>query len=405
MRLPGLLHALHAPRYRRYFAGQAVSILGTWLQTVAMSWLVYRLTGSATLLGTTAFLAQSPQLLVSPLAGPLIDRWDKRRMFLIVQSGMVTQAVILAGLTASGLLVPWHLILLAGIFGLFNAVDVPLRQSMLAGLVDDRAMLRNAIALNASLFNGARFVGPPLAGAILAATSEAVCFALNALSFLAVALAVASLPAQPASGPSSGLLTALRDGLRFAITSLPIRRLLLGVAALNATGSAFMVLMPVVAKDVFGGTVETLGWLLGASGAGALVGTLLVASRKNTCQLVRLIVLGWILAAGNLALLAGTGWLSLAMLASLGIGMGITAVNVSTNALLQSLAPDTLRGRVMSSFTALRFGMDAVGGLMAGWLTHQFGVSPVLAIEAALVTAGTLWMWSRSASIRQGAKP
>jgi MFS family permease len=403
MRLPAVLRALEAPRYRRYFIGQALSILGTWIQTVAMSWLVYRLTGSATLLGLTAFLAQVPQLVVSPLAGAFIDRLDRRRMFLVVQGLMITQAMVLAALTATGVIETWHLIVLAGSFGLINAVDVPLRQSMLSGLVDDKTLLRNAVALNASLFNGARFVGPPLAGVILALTSEAVCFAINGLSFLGVAIAVALLPAPPRRESTGNIAQALAEGMRFALSSLPIRTLLMGIAGLNATGSAFMVLMPVLAKDTFGGNEQTLGWLLGASGGGALIGTLLVASRQNTCQLVRLVATGWLLAAVGLAFLGGTGELAVAMLASTGIGMGITSVNVSTNAVLQSLTPDAIRGRVISFFTAFRFGMDALGGLLAGLLTHRYGVQPVLCGEAVMVVLGTLWMASQIRRVSRAA--
>jgi MFS family permease len=294
-------------------------------------------------------------------------------------------------------------VILAAVFGVINAVDVPLRQSMLAGLVDDRSLLRNAVALNASLFNGARFVGPPVAGAILALTSEAACFALNGLSFLAVAIAVASLPALPPRGVQGHIFHALREGAAFALSSLPIRTLLIGIALLNATGSAFMVLMPVLAKDVFGGDVQTLGWLLGASGGGALVGTILVASRHNTCQLVRLVAAGWFMATVGVSVLAGTPWLMLAMAASMLVGMGITSVNVSTNAVLQSLSPDHIRGRVISLFTAFRFGMDALGGLLAGWLTHQFGAQSVLGGEAVLVAVGAFWMLSQSRRVRAAA--
>ena len=400
MALPAVFRALEAPRYRRYFIGQAISILGTWIQTVAMSWLVYRLTGSAALLGITAFLAQVPQLVISPVAGTFIDRFDRRKMFLLVQGLMIAQALLLAGLTASGLIQTWHLIALAALFGIINAMDVPLRQSMLGGLVDDRAHLRNAVALNASLFNSARFIGPPMAGLILALTSESVCFALNGLSFLGVAIAVFRLPAQPGSGGHSNIAAALKEGVGYALASLPIRTLLIGIAAMNVTGSAFMVLMPVLAKDVFGGDAQTLGWLLGASGGGALIGTLLVASRPSLCQLVRLVVAGWVLAAINLAVLAWTGWLWLALIASFGIGMGITSVNVSTNAVLQSLSPDRLRGRIISYFTGFRFGLDALGGLAAGTLTSHFGIRPTLAGEAILVGLGMIWMAAQSKKVR-----
>ncbi|WP_245651260.1 MFS transporter [Paramagnetospirillum marisnigri] len=399
--LPKTFRALEAPRYRRYFLGQAVSILGTWIQSVAMSWLVYRLTGSAALLGVTAFLTQAPQLVVSPLAGLIIDRFDRRRLFLAVQALMITQAAALAVLTALDMVQPWHLVALAGVFGVLNSVDTPLRQTMLSQLVDDRSHLRNAIALNASLFNSARFVGPPLAGLILALTSEAACFAINAASFLGVAAAVARLPSPPRPATSGGLMETLREGIGFARSSLPIRVLLASVAAINLTGSAYLVLMPVLAKEVFGGDARTLGWLLGATGGGALAATMLVASRQGIPPLLRLVLAGWGISTLGLAALAATSRLDLALVAAFGLGLGISSVNVSTNAILQSLTPDRIRGRVISYFTALRFGMDALGGLAAGALAAAWGTGLALGLEAVLVLAGAGWMGWHSADLRR----
>ena len=402
-KLPAGLRALRHPRYRRYFFGQALSILGTWVQNVAMSWLVYRLTGSAVLLGLTAFLAQAPQLLVSPLAGLFIDRFDRRRLFLLIQALMIAQALTLAGLTGLGVIQPWHLVGLAGVFGVLNSFDTPLRQSMLGQLVDERGDLRNAIALNASLFNSARFIGPPLAGVILALTSEAVCFGLNALSFLGIAVAVARLPPVAVSSSSGGFTAALKEGLRFALDSHPVKVLLIGVAVMNLTGSAYVVLMPVLARDVFGGDAQTLGWLLGATGGGALAATALVASRHSIDQLIRLVAAGWVIAALSLAAFAATSVLGWAMAAGFGLGLGISSVNVSTNAILQSLVPDRIRGRIISYFTAFRFGMDALGGLAAGALATGFGVAPTLAAEALLVTLGAAWMLRGAGRLRHSA--
>lgn len=403
IRLPQVLGALRAPRYRRYFMGQAVSILGTWVQTVAMSWLVYRLTGSAALLGVTAFMAQAPQLLVSPMAGLLIDRFDRRRLFLAVQAAMIVQAAALAALTALDLASPALLVALAGLFGLLNSIDTPLRQTMLGRLVDDPALLRNAIALNASLFNSARFVGPPLAGAILTATSESWCFAINAASFLGVALAVWRLPPSPPAPFRAGLAEAFREGFDFARRHVVVRSLLAGLAALNLTGSAYVVLMPVLAKETFGGDAATLGMLLGASGAGALSATMLVASRRGLQQILSLIMAGWGVSAVGLFALAFAPGPQAAMAAAFALGVGISSVNVSTNAVLQSVTPDRIRGRVISYFTALRFGMDALGGLAAGWGAAMAGVQGVLALAAALVLLGAAGMAWRLGDVRRAA--
>jgi len=395
------LAALQAPRFRRYFAGQALSILGTWVQSVAMSWLVYRLTGSAVLLGVTAFLSQAPQLVISPLAGLFIDRFDRRRLFLMVQALMIAQAAALAALAALDMVTPLHLVLLAGLFGVLNSFDTPLRQSMLGGMVEDRALLRNAIALNASLFNSARFLGPPLAGLILAATSEVWCFAINAASFLGVAFAVWRQPPSAPAAVSGGLGEAFRQGLAFAWSSLPIRVLLIGVAGLNLAGSAYVVLMPILAKESFGGDARTLGWLLGATGGGALAATALVATRHSLDQLIRLVVAGWGCTVLGLGGLGASPRLEPALAAAFCIGLGISSVNVSTNALLQSMAPDAIRGRVISYFTALRFGMDALGGLAAGTLAAGLGVAWTLGLEAGLVLLGALAMAGISGRVRR----
>lgn len=403
IKLPAVFGALRAPRYRRYFMGQAVSILGTWVQTVAMSWLVYRLTGSAALLGVTAFMAQAPQLLVSPLAGLLIDRFDRRRLFLTVQALMIAQAAGLATLTALDLASPALLVTLAGLFGLLNSIDTPLRQTMLGRLVDDPALLRNAIALNASLFNSARFVGPPLAGAILTATSESWCFAINAVSFLGVALAVWRLPPSPPAPTRAGLAEAFREGFDFARGHVTVRGLLGGLAMLNLTGSAYVVLMPVLAKESFGGDAATLGLLLGASGAGALSATMLVATRRGLPQTLSLILAGWGMSAAGLFALAFAPGLWAAMAAAFCLGVGVSSVNVSTNAVLQSVTPDRIRGRVISYFTALRFGMDALGGLAAGWGAAAAGVQGVLAVDASLVLLGAGWVTWRLGDVRRAA--
>lgn len=392
--------ALKVPRFRRFFVGQAISILGTWVQGVAMSWLVYRLTGSAVLLGVTAFLSQAPQLVISPLAGLFIDRFDRRRLFLGLQVLMIAQANLLAAITALGVVTPAHLVGLAALFGVLNSVDTPLRQSMLGGMVEDRVLLRNAIALNASLFNSARFVGPPLAGLILSFTSESWCFAINAASFLGVAFAVWRQPPAPRPSPAGGMAEAFRQGLAFAWHNLTIRTLLISVAALNLAGSAYVVLMPILAKESFAGDARTLGWLLGATGGGALAATLLVATRHRLDQLLRLVITGWGCAALGLGGLGLSPGLTPALAAAFCIGLGISSVNVSTNALLQSMAPDAIRGRVISYFTALRFGMDALGGLAAGTLAAGLGVAETLGLEAGLVAAGALAMAAVSRRIK-----
>jgi MFS family permease len=268
-RLPGPLRALEHRNFRLYFFGQAVSILGSWIQQVAMAWLVYRLTGSAALLGVTAFAALIPQLLVGPLAGAWIDKHDKRKWLMRVQGLLAAQALVLAGLTWMGWVGPGLLVSMAVLLGVLNSFDTPLRQSLISVFVARREDLPNALALNAMLFNTGRFVGPPVAGLLLGLTSEAACFALNAVSFVALFVAVASVkvPAMPRAQGSVG--DVFKEGLAYAWHTWPVRMLIIVLMALNLTASAYAVLLPVFAAEVFAGDARTLGLLWGAAGCGA----------------------------------------------------------------------------------------------------------------------------------------
>ncbi|KAB2968977.1 MAG: MFS transporter [Zoogloea sp.] len=393
-RAPALRHR----RFRRYFAGQAVSVLGSWIQTVAMSWVVYRLTGSAALLGITAFLAQAPQLLVAPMAGVWIDRYDQRRMFFAVQGLQMSQALALALLAFLGGLQAWQLVALAAVQGLLNSFDATLRQSLLAHMVDDRRDLQSAIALNGSVFTSGRFLGPPMAGLLLGMSSEAVCFLANALSyvFLIVSLSGDGVAGQPAVAPiKTSLATALREGFHFAWSTPAIRTALVSLAILNATASSAIVLMPIYAAEVFGGDARILGWLLGSAGAGAMSATALLASHMNLQGVARSVWIGWLCGGVGLGGLGAVQEAGLAMPLLFLLGAGIATTNVSTNSLLQGMTPDPLRGRVISLFAALRFGMDAAGGLIAGVLAQRLGPVATVMTEATLLAAALIWLAPR----------
>jgi len=377
--------------FRLYFGGQALSVLGSWVQSVAMSWLVYRLTGSAALLGLTAFLTHAPQLVISPLAGVWIDRFNRRRMLLVTQGLFIVQSLILAALSYSELIQPWHLLVLAALHGILNSFDTPLRQSLFVYLVTDRRDLQNAIALNGAIFNAGKFVGPPVAGLLLGLTAEWVCFLVNGLSFLGLLLAVIRMRTRTFPASTTTAFSAFQAGLRFAFGTPAPRTVLLSLAALNATASSYVVLMPVFAKDIFAGNATTLGLLLGAAGAGALVATTYLATHGSLRETARAIRVGWWLAAGGLigfaavARFATAGGFELALAMMFLLGSGITMVNVATNAVLQGLTPDALRGRVMSLFSAFRFGLDAIGGLLAGLLASQLGAPRTVQIEILLI--------------------
>lgn len=389
---PSSLRALRHRNFRLYFIGHAISTLGTWVQQVALSWLIYRLTDSVALLGLTTFAALLPQLLVGPFAGAWIDRHDKRRLLILVEGALALQALALALLTANEMIGPTLIVAMAALLGVLNAVDTPLRQSLLSQFVDDRKDLPNALALNAMLFTLSRFIGPPLAGLLLGFVSEAVCFALNSASYLALMIGLACVHLAPSPRASGSFRNVFGEGLSYAIGSPQVQRLMLSVLAVNLTASSYVVLLPVFARDIFAGDATTLGWLWGAAGLGSLGSSVLLAGKRTTTTLPRLILIS--LAISSLAMLVFAAstqlWLSLVAMALL--GFGITVSNVGTNIILQSNAPEALRGRVVALYTSTRFGFDAIGGLLAGLLAARLGAPWVLAGAGGLLLA--YWSWA-----------
>lgn len=395
------LRALRHRNYRLYFFGQAVSLLGTWVQTVAQGWLVYRLTGSTLLLGTVAFASQAPQLLLGPLGGILADRHDRRRLMLTLQSLMLLQAATLAVLTALGLIAPWHIVALALFLGAVNSLDAPVRQSMAAELVGDRADLPNAVALNSITFNSARFVGPPLAGLILAWTSEAACFALNALSFAAVLAALSRIRTVPATRLLGSFAGAFREGLSYAWRTYPVRALLTQVGLVSVLAAPYVALMPVFARDVFGSGPRALGWLLGAAGLGALMAALFLALRRSVRGLSGTIALGGGLAGAALLAFSLAGELAVALPLLFLLGFGIIVTNVSCNTVLQTIVPDGMRGRVVALYATAVLGGQALGNLAAGWLAEHLGAPRAESVLALLLLAAAAWFVARLPVLRR----
>lgn len=366
-----------------------------------MAWLVYRITGSAALLGVTAFAALIPQLLIGPLAGAWVDKHDKRRALLWVQALLTAQALLLAWLTWMDWVSAWLLVAISALMGVLNSFDTPLRQSLISAFVGRREDLPNALALNAMLFNSGRFIGPPIAGLLLANLSEAACFAVNALSFLALIAAVSSIRLQALPRAQGSMGDVFREGVVYAWHTWLVRMLILTLIALNLTASAYAVLLPVFARDVFAGDARTLGWLWGAAGCGAFLSTLYLATRQSMPGLVRSIVWGAAMSALALAVFGLTRQLPVALVAMVVLGFGISVSNVGINMLLQSTAPDRLRGRVVSFFTSARFGFDALGGLIAGVLATALGAGVTLALEGGVLLGFVLFLLSRRRALRQ----
>lgn len=405
MPLPASMRALGHRPFRYYFVGQGVSILGSWIQQVALSWLVYRLTGSAALLGITAFASLIPMLVIGPLAGAWLDRHDRRKVLVGVQALLFLQAGALAALTWLDLIGPATIILMSLLLGTLNAVDTPARQSLIGHMVADRADLPNALALNAMLFNLGRFIGPPVAGLLLTVMSEAGCFAINALSYLALLWGVAAMRVGPMPRAAGSVGHVFREGVRYAFTTWSIRTLIVVLALLNITASAYAVLLPVFAKEVFLGDARTLGWLWGAAGAGAFASTLMLAHLKTVRATVNAVVAGVLISALALVAFPLAERLPLALAAMAALGYGISVTNVGINTALQTLAPDHLRGRVVSFFSSTRFGFDAIGGLIAGAAAATYSAPATLIAEGVLLGAVALWLVSRAGALRRAVTP
>jgi MFS family permease len=399
--------ALRHRNYRLFFAGQALSLIGTWLQQVAMGWLTYRLSGSAWLLGAVGFCGSIGILVLGPFAGVVADRVNRRRALLITQSLMLAQAVAIALLTALGHIQVWHLVVLALWLGIVTAFDVPLRQSLFVHLVDDRADLPNAIALSAMIVNVARVAGPALAGLLIAWTGEAVCFALNALSFLAVILAIARLrwPAATAAAAPASFWSSWVEGARYAFGFGPSRSLLALIAAVAFTIVPYATLMPIYAKDVYGGGPDTLGTLLASAGAGALSAMLYLASRETVRGLGRVIARAATAAGVALAAFAFLRNLPVAMVLMALIGGAVMLSAASANTILQTIVDDRMRGRIAAFYSMAFLGVAPLGNLAAGALAAAFGAPLTLLVNGVACALAAAWFWRRLPALAELIRP
>ena len=386
-----LFESLALRDFRIYFFGQLVSITGTWMQNVAQAWLVYRLTDSSFLLGFVAFMGLMPVLVFGLVGGVLADRYPRKPLMVAAQSLALAQAVTLAVLTLTGWVEVWHIIALAFVLGVVHAFEMPTRHSFLAEIVP-RAQLPNAIALNSSLFNLARSLGPALAGWLVAAAGEGVVFVINAGTFVLLLLGLWAIRMPGAGSERPGSRPgALLEGLRYAARHPRIRAALLLLASVSLLSTGYSVLMPVFSKEVFGGGPETLGLLLGAAGVGALVAALRLAYLSGRQQLDRQIG-GAVIAAGVAMVgFTATATLPVALPLLAVVGFALTTLIASTNTLLQMLVADTLRGRVMALFSVLFIGANSLGNLLAGTVADRFGApNTVLAFGAIALVLGGL---------------
>lgn len=392
--LSQLGRALRHRNYRLFFAGQGISLIGTWLTRVATSWLVYRLTGSALLLGLVSFAGQVPSFLLAPFAGVLIDRWNRHRILVVTQAIAMVQSALLAFFALSGTITVAHVLVLSLVQGLINAFDMPARQSFVVEMVESRADLPNAIALNSSLVNSARLLGPAIGGVLIAAVGEGWCFAIDAVSYVAVLASLLAMRVKPRviERTTAHVLTQLREGARYAFSFSPIRTILLLLALISFAGVPYTVLSPVFAAEVLGGGPHTLGLLMGSSGIGALGGALWLASRKTVVGLGRTLVITSTLLGAGLVVYSLSPWLWLSVPALLVVGGGMMVSMGASNTILQTVVDEDKRGRVMGFYAMAFFGMAPFGSLAAGALAERFGApATVLACGAATLVGGGLF--------------
>ena len=403
-----MLRALAHKNYRLFFTGQSISLIGTWMTRIATSWLVYRLTGSALLLGIVGFAGQIPSFLLAPLAGVLVDRWNRHRLLVATQVLALLQSLALAVLALSGRIKIWHVIVLSIFQGLINAFDMPARQAFVVEMVEKRADLANAIALNSSMVNAARLLGPSIGGVVIAAVGEGWCFMFDAVSYLAVIaslLAMKITPRMLKTTNDANILEQLREGWTYAVRFAPIRNVLLLLALVSLVGIPYTVLMPIFANDVLHGGPRTLGLLMAASGVGALSGAMFLARRKTVLGLGKFIPIMAAAFGGGLILFSFTRvlWLSLALM--LVTGLGFMVQMAASNTVLQTIVDEDKRGRVMSFYTMAFMGTAPFGSLLAGTVAERIGAPHTLLLGGIGCILGALWFASSLPALRRDVRP
>jgi MFS family permease len=399
--LPAILRALKHRNFQLFFSGQLISLIGTWMQNIAQAWLVYRLTGSSLLLGAIGFAEQFPVFLVAPLGGIVADRHDRHRVVIGTQIASMVLASVLATLTLTKLIHVWHIFVLASLLGVVNAFDIPGRQSFLVEMVgkDD---LMNAIALNSSMFNGARIIGPAIAGILVAKIGEGWCFFANAVSYIAVLAGLAMMRVSPpVYQPATGSpVKRMIEGFRWSRQTRPIRALLLLLGLVSLVGMPYTILMPVFADKILHGGARGLGILMGATGVGALLGALTLASRTGVRGLGRWVAFSCAGFGASLILFSFSQWFWVSVALLLPVGFCMMLQMSSSNTLIQAMVPDELRGRVMAVYSMMFMGMAPFGALMGGALADRIGAPWTVGIGAVACLGGAAWFYAQLPKIR-----
>jgi MFS family permease len=405
--LKSIIRSLRHRNFRLFFGGQSISLIGTWMQRIALGWLVYRLTSSAFLLGLVGFAGQIPTFIFASFAGVLADRRNRHRILMLTQILAMVQAFVLSFLVLFHLIRIWHIIVLAVFLGIINAFDMPTRQSFLVEMVEDKKDLGNAIALNSSMVNLARLLGPSAAGMLIAAFGEGICFLINAISYMAVivSLILMKIERKNVQPRRSKVWQELKDGFRYAAGFAPIRDILLIFALVNLVGMPYMVLMPVFAKDVLHGGPSALGFLMGCTGLGALGGAVFLASRKSVLGLGKMIPIAATIFGSALIVFSFSRLLFFSLGLMLLTGIGQMILMATSNTLLQTVVDDDKRGRVMSFYTMAFMGATPVGSLIAGFLASKIGAPWTVFIGGIVCIFGALFFAKRLPILRELVRP
>ncbi len=409
---PSMWRALTHRNYRLFFVGQGISLIGTWMTRVATSWLVFRLGGpdSAVLLGVVSFAGQIPTFLLGPFAGVLVDRWNRHRVLVVTQSLSLIQSALLAWVAFEnepGLTTILFVLFLSIMQGLINAFDMPGRQAFMIEMVERKDDLPNAIALNSSLVNGGRLIGPSLAGIVIALVGEGWCFVIDAVSYVAVIIALLAMHVTPRTTVlrHPPMWHGLKEGFRYAFGFAPIRAVLLLLALVSFTAMPYTVLLPLFASDILEGGPAILGFLSAASGVGALVGALHLARRNSVLGLGRTIVWSGCVFGLSLIGFGWSRWLALSLVCLFGTGMGMMVLMAASNTILQTIVEEDKRGRVMSFYSMAFMGMSPFGSLAAGAMAGWIGPAPTVAIGGAVALAGGILFGVRLTHLRRVARP
>ena len=398
-----LVRALNSRNFRLFFFGQAASLIGTWMQQIAMRWLVYRLTKSELMLGVVGFVSDIPLFLLVPFAGVLADRLKRHQILFVTQVLAAIQAAVLALLVITDSVAVWHVVVLGGILGIISAFDITARQAFIVDMIENREDLPNAIALNSFIFNGALLIGPAVAGILIAAVGEGLCFAINSLSYLTVlgALLLMKIPEKKFTASALSFSAAIIEGAAYTFASMPIRSILIFVAVVSFVAASYPLLMPVYAEDILQGGPRVFGYLMSATGVGALAGAIFLASRNNLNGLGEMIVIAAILYAVGYFALALSNVLSISLIIALVLGFSLMMQMASSNTIVQTIVEDQKRGRVLSLFVMARRGIESLGSLLFGAIAAWVGTPGTLMIAGVICLFAVAAFATKLPSIRQ----